>query len=49
MEIFFLQQLHDFAKNGKKFRKKQFPVKVAYAITIHKSQGLTLELIVIER
>ena len=35
-------------KNGRKFIRKQFPLKVAYAIAIHKSQGLTLELIVID-
>ena len=35
-------------KNGRKCTRKQFPLKVAYAITIHKSQELTLELIVID-
>ena len=35
-------------KNGRKFTRKQLPLKVEYAITIHKSQGLTLELIVID-
>ena len=35
-------------KNGRKITRKQFPLKVAYAIRIYKSQGLTLELIVID-
>ena len=35
-------------KNGRRFTRKQFPLKIAYAITIQKSQGLTLEMIVID-
>ena len=35
-------------ENGRRFTRKQFPSKIAYAITIHKSQGLTLEMIVID-
>ena len=35
-------------KNGRKFTRKPFPLKASFAITIHKSQGLTLELIVFD-
>ena len=35
-------------KNGRYFTRKQLSLKVAYAITIHKSQGLTIEYVVID-
>ena len=40
--------IHTCENNGRRFTGKQFPSKIAYAITIRKSQGLTLEMIVID-
>ena len=34
-------------KNGRYFIRKQFALKVAYIITIYESQGLPLDLIII--
>ena len=49
IKIYFLFQwlLFSREKNWRKFIKNHFFLKVAYAITMHWSEGLTLELIVI--
>lgn len=38
----------DYNQNGKlKINRKQFPVRLAYGITIHKSQGMTFDKLVV--
>ena len=36
------------SKSGKQCLRTQFPLRVAYAVTIHKSQGMTLNKVVVE-
>ena len=36
------------SKSGKQCLRTQFPLRVAYAVTIHKSQGMTLNKAVVE-
>ena len=36
------------SKSGKQCIRSQFPLRVAYAVTIHKSQGMTLNKAVVE-
>src|SRR5579859_4093943 len=36
------------SKSGKQCLRTQFPVRVAYAVTIHKSQGMTVNKAVVE-
>jgi ATP-dependent DNA helicase PIF1 len=39
--------IHQFNYKGVPCTRKQFPLRLAYAITVHKSQGLTLSRVVL--
>lgn len=38
----------DFTVNGQSCSRTQFPVTLAWAVTIHKSQGLTMDRVVVD-
>lgn len=40
------RDLQEFLHNGKVCTREQFPLRISYAITVHKSQGVTLSKVV---
>jgi ATP-dependent DNA helicase PIF1 len=38
---------YQWSSKGQSFTRQQYPISIAYAITVHKSQGLSLDRVVI--